>query len=58
MKKIEAVLFTIIKKNLLIKIAENNKLNIRKKEIKFNVNAIKWLNIILDSKLKLKIYVD
>ena len=58
MKKIEAVLFTITKRNSLIKMAENNKLNIGRKEIKFNVNVIKWLSIILDSKLKFKTYVD
>ena len=52
------MLFTIIKKNSLIKIAENNKLNIGGKEIKFSVNAIKWLDIILDPKLKLKTYID
>ena len=52
------MLFIIIRKNSLIKIAEDNKLNIGRKEIKFNVNAIKWLGIILDSGLKLKIYVD
>ena len=40
-EKIEAVLFTIVKKNSLIKIIENNKLNIGKKEIKFSVNVIK-----------------
>ena len=37
---------------------ENNKLNIEKKEIKFNVNVIKWLDIILDPGLKFKIYID
>ena len=37
---------------------EDNKLNIEKKEIKFSVNAIKWLDIILDSRLKFKVYVD
>ena len=58
MEKIEVVLFIIVKKNLLIKIAENNKLNIEKKKIKFSVNAIRWLDIILDPKLKLKIYID
>ena len=58
MEKIEIVLFTIIKKNSLIKIVENNKLNIGKKEIKFSVNAIRWLDIILDSGLKFKIYID
>ena len=58
MEKIEIVLFTIAKKNLLIKIVENNKLNIGKKEIKFSVNVIKWLDIILDPGLKLKIYID
>ena len=58
MKKIEIMLFIIIKKNLLIKIVENNKFNIGKKEIKFSVNAIRWLDIILDSGLKFKVYID
>ena len=40
-EKIEIVLFTIVRKNSLIKIAENNKLNIGGKEIKFSVNVIK-----------------
>ena len=52
------MLFTIVKKNSLIKIVENNKLNIGRKEIEFNVNVIKWLGIILDPGLKLKVYVD
>ena len=41
MEIIEVVLFIIAKKNLLIKIAEDNKLNIGGKEIKFSVKAIK-----------------
>ena len=52
------MLFTIVRKNSLIKMAEDNKLNIGKKEIKFSVNVIKWLGIILDSGLKLKTHVD
>ena len=40
-EKIEAILFTIVKKNLLIKLAEDNKLSIGDKEIKFNINIIK-----------------
>ena len=40
-KKTEAILFITIKKNLLIKLAEDNKFNIGGKEIKFNVNIIK-----------------
>ena len=52
------MLFIIVKKNLLIKIIENNKLNIEGKKIKFSVNVIRWLDIILDSGLKLKIYID
>ena len=58
MEKIEAVLFIIVRKNLLIKMAENNKLNIGGKEIKFSVNATRWLGIMLDSGLKLKAYID
>ena len=58
MEKIEIILFIIIRKNLLIKIAEDNKLNIEKKEIKFSVNVIRWLGIILDPGLKLKAHVD
>ena len=57
-EKIEAVLFTIVRKNLLIKLAEDNKLSIGGKKIKFSVNVIKWLGIILDSGFKLKAYVD
>ena len=40
-KKTEAILFTIIKKNLLIKLVKNNKFNIEGKEIKFNINIIR-----------------
>ena len=40
-EKTEAILFTIVKKNLLIKLAEDNKLNIENKKIKFNVNIIR-----------------
>ena len=40
-KKTEAVLFTIIRKNLLIKLTKNNKLNIGSKKIKFNINIIR-----------------
>ena len=57
-KKTEAVLFIIIKKNLLIKLAKDNKLSIGGKKIKFNINIIRWLGIILDSRLKLKAYVN
>ena len=57
-KKTEAILFIIVKKNLLIKLAEDNKLSIGGKEIKFNINIIKWLSIILDSGFKFKVYVD
>ena len=49
-EKIEAILFTIVRKNLLIKLAEDNKFSIGDKKIKFN--------IILDLKLKLKAHVD
>ena len=40
-EKIKAILFTIVKKNLLIKLAENNKFNIGGKKIKFNINIKK-----------------
>ena len=40
-EKTEAMLFTIVKKNLLIKLAKDNKLSIGGKEIKFNVNTIR-----------------
>ena len=40
-EKTEAVLFIIIKKNLLIKLIKDNKLSIGSKEIKFNVNIIR-----------------
>ena len=57
-EKTEAILFTTVKKNLLIKLAENNKFSIGNKEIKFSVNIIRWLNIILDSGFKFKAYVN
>ena len=40
-EKTEAILFTTIRKNSLIKLAEDNKLSIGGKEIKFNINIIK-----------------
>ena len=40
-EKIEAILFTIVKKNLLIKLAKDNKFNIGDKKIKFNINIIR-----------------
>ena len=40
-KKTKAILFITIKKNLLIKLAEDNKLNIEDKKIKFNINIIR-----------------
>ena len=57
-KKTKAMLFTIIKKNLLIKLAEDNKLSIGGKEIKFNINITRWLGIMLDPGLKLKAHVN
>ena len=57
-EKTEAVLFTTIKKNLLIKLVEDNKFSIESKEIKFNINIIRWLSIILNPRLKLKVYVN
>ena len=52
------MLFTTARKNLLIKLAEDNKLSIGSKEIKFSINTIRWLGIILDPKFKLKAYVN
>ena len=57
-EKTEAILFITVRKNLLIKLAEDNKFSIGGKEIKFSVNAIRWLNIILDPGFKLKAHVN
>ena len=57
-EKTEAVLFTTARKNSLIKLAEDNKLSIGGKEIKFSVNTTRWLGIILDPGLKLKAHVN
>ena len=40
-KKTKTILFTIIRKNLLIKLTKDNKFSIGGKEIKFNINIIK-----------------
>ena len=40
-KKTKTILFITVKKNLLIKLIEDNKFNIGDKEIKFNINIIK-----------------
>ena len=40
-EKIETILFTIVRKNSLIKLIKDNKLSIEGKEIKFNINIIK-----------------
>ena len=40
-EKTETILFIIIKKNLLIKLAKDNKLSIEGKKIKFNINIIR-----------------
>ena len=40
-EKIKAILFTIVRKNSLIKLAKDNKLNIGDKEIKFSINTIR-----------------
>ena len=40
-EKTEAILFITVKKNLLIKLAEDNKFNIGNKEIKLNINIIR-----------------
>ena len=40
-EKTEAVLFTKIRKNLLIRLTESNKIRIGGTEIKFNINIIR-----------------
>ena len=40
-EKIEAILFIIVRKNLLIKLVKDNKLSIGGKKIKFNINVIR-----------------
>ena len=40
-KKTKAILFIIIRKNLLIKLIKDNKFSIEGKEIKFNINIIR-----------------
>ena len=40
-EKTETILFTTVKKNLLIKLVEDNKFSIGGKKIKFNINIIK-----------------
>ena len=40
-EKTETILFITIKKNLLIKLVENNKFSIGNKEIKFSINIIR-----------------
>ena len=40
-KKTKTILFITIKKNSLIKLVEDNKLSIKSKEIKFNINIIR-----------------
>ena len=57
-KKTKAILFIIVKKNLLIKLVKDNKLSIEDKKIKFNINTIKSLNIILNPGFKLKAHVN
>ena len=57
-KKTKTILFITVKNNLLIKLAEDNKLNIGGKKIKFNINTIKQLSITLDPRLKLKALVN
>ena len=57
-EKTETILFITIRKNSLIKLAEDNKLSIGDKKIKFNINIIRWLGIILDPGFKLKAYVN
>ena len=40
-EKIKVILFIIVRKNLLIKLAKDNKFSIGSKKIKFNINIIK-----------------
>ena len=40
-EKIEAILFTIIRKNSLIKLIKDSKFSIGNKKIKFNINIIR-----------------
>ena len=40
-EKMEAILFIIVRKNLLIKLIKDNKFSIGGKEIKFNINIIR-----------------
>ena len=40
-EKTEIILFITVRKNLLIKLVEDNKFNIEGKEIKFNINIIR-----------------
>ena len=40
-EKTKAILFIPVKKNLLIKLAEDNKFSIESKKIKFNINIIR-----------------
>ena len=40
-EKTEIILFTTVRKNLLIKLAEDNKFSIGGKKIKFNINIIR-----------------
>ena len=40
-EKTETILFITVRKNLLIKLAEDNKFNIGGKEIKFSINIIR-----------------
>ena len=57
-EKIETILFIIVRKNSLIKLIKDNKLSIGGKKIKFNINIINKLDIILDPGFKLKAHVD
>ena len=52
------MLFKKVRKNSLVKLAESNKIRVGETEIKFNLNAMRWLGVILDPGLKLKAYVD
>ena len=57
-EKTKAVLFTKVRKNLLIRLTKSNKIRIGGMEIKFNINTTRWLGVILDLNLKLKAHVN
>ena len=52
------MLFKKARKNSLIKLAKSNKIRVSETEIKFNLNVMRWLGVMLDPGLKLKAHVD